>query len=57
MPALPRLHYLQPGGPYLVVDSPIGPIYLAYGRSEDAGDAAYLSLCWPFLQNQMRMGR
>jgi NTE family protein len=45
------------GSIYLAVDSPIGPIYVAYGRTEDSLEAVYLSLGWPFLSNQMRMGR
>jgi NTE family protein len=49
--------FINAGSVYFVVDSPLGPIYLAYGRSEDAKDAIYLSLGWPFLRNQMRMGR
>ena len=45
------------GSVYLVLDSPVGPIYLAYGRTEESLDALYLSLGWPFLNNQTRMGR
>lgn len=45
------------GSIYLGVDSPIGPLYLAYGRSEDNYDAIYLALGWPFLGNQARFGR
>lgn len=49
--------FINAGSLYLGLDSPIGPIYIAYGRSEDSLDAIYLSLGWPFLSNQMRMGR
>ena len=49
--------FITGGSVYLAVDSPIGPLYFAYGRSEDAQDALYLSLGWPFLNNQFRMGR
>ena len=49
--------FLTGGSIYLAVDSPVGPLYLAYGRSEDSQDAVYLSLGWPFLNNQFRMGR
>ncbi len=45
------------GSLYLAIDSPIGPIYIAYGRSEDNLDAVYLSLGWPFLSNLQRLGR
>ena len=49
--------FITSGSIYLAVDSPLGPLYLAYGRSEDSLDAVYLSLGWPFLNNQFRMGR
>lgn len=49
--------FINAGSIYLGMDSPIGPIYLAYGRSEDTQDAIYLTLGWPFLSNQTRMGR
>ena len=49
--------FMGAGSIYLAVDSPIGPIYFAYGRTEDSLDAVYLSLGWPFLSNQLRMGR
>lgn len=49
--------FINAGSVYLVVDSPLGPIYLAYGRSEDNQDGIYLAMGWPFLRNQMRMGR
>lgn len=49
--------FVNGGSLYLAMDSPIGPIYLAYGRSEDSLDALYLSLGWPFLSDQMRLGR
>ena len=45
------------GSIYLVIDSPIGALYFAYGRTEDSLDALYLSLGWPFLGNNVRMGR
>jgi NTE family protein len=45
------------GSIYLAVDSPLGPVYLAYGRTEESLDAFYLSLGWPFLTNQLRMAR
>ncbi len=49
--------FINAGSIYLALDSPIGPLYIAYGRSEDAQDALYLSLGWPFLSNQRRLGR
>ncbi|AQA16988.1 hypothetical protein BST95_00885 [Halioglobus japonicus] len=45
------------GSVYVALDSPIGPIYLAYGRTEDSLDALYVSLGWPFLTNMHRLGR
>jgi NTE family protein len=45
------------GSIYLVIDSPVGPIYLAYGRTENSQDALYLSLGWPFLINNSTPGR
>ncbi|MEP4484062.1 MAG: patatin-like phospholipase family protein [Halioglobus sp.] len=45
------------GSVYLGIDSPIGPMYLAYGRTEDDLNALYLSLGWPFLSNLNRLGR
>ncbi len=49
--------FVNAGSIYFAMDSPIGPIYIAYGRSEDAEGALYLALGWPFLNNQMRIGR
>lgn len=49
--------FINAGSIYLAMDSPVGPIYLAYGRSQDSQDALYIALGWPFLSNQMRMGR
>jgi NTE family protein len=49
--------FVNAGSIYFAMDSPIGPIYIAYGRSEDAQDALYLALGWPFLNNQFRIGR
>jgi NTE family protein len=45
------------GSIYLGIDSPIGPLYLAYGRTEQNLEAVYLSLGWPFLSNHNRLGR
>lgn len=45
------------GSVYLAVDSPLGPIYFAYGRSADSQNAVYLSLGWPFLNQNSRIGR
>jgi NTE family protein len=45
------------GSIYLGIDSPLGPIYLAYGRTENESEALYLSLGWPFLSNLNRLGR
>jgi NTE family protein len=45
------------GSIYLGIDSPVGPLYVAYGRTENDRDAIYLSLGWPFLTNQVRIGR
>lgn len=36
------------GSIYLAVDSPIGPLYLAYGRSGASNQSIYFSLGWPF---------
>ncbi len=49
--------FVNAGSIYLGLDSPIGPIYIAYGRSEESLDAIYLSLGWPIFSNQVRMGR
>ena len=49
--------FITGGSIYLAVDSPLGPLYFAYGRTEDSRDALYLSLGWPFLNNQFRIGR
>jgi len=45
------------GSIYLAIDSPLGPIYLAYGRTNESHDAVYLSLGWPFLTNNTTPGR
>ncbi|MEH6592918.1 MAG: patatin-like phospholipase family protein [Halioglobus sp.] len=45
------------GSVYLGIDSPIGPIYIAYGRTTSARSAIYLSLGWPFLGQNSRIGR
>ncbi len=45
------------GSIYLAVDSPLGPLYLAYGRTNESFDAIYLSLGWPFLTNNTTPGR
>ncbi len=43
------------GSIYLAVDSPIGPIYFAYGRAGGSVQSIYLSLGWPFYnQNNFR---
>lgn len=49
--------FLTAGSIYLAIDSPIGPLYVAYGRSENDRDALYLSLGWPFLSDTQRLGR
>jgi NTE family protein len=49
--------FINAGSVYLAINSPIGPVYVAYGRTEDSNDGLYLSLGWPFLSNQQRMGR
>lgn len=45
------------GSIYLGLDSPIGPVYIAYGRTESNQSALYLSLGWPFLGQNTRIGR
>jgi len=45
------------GSIYLGIDSPVGPLYVAYGHTEQNLSAIYLSLGWPFLTNQVRIGR
>ncbi len=45
------------GSIYLAIDSPVGPIYFAYGRTNESHDAIYLALGWPFLSNNSTPGR
>ena len=45
------------GSIYVAVDTPIGPIFVAYGRTEESLDAIYLSIGWPFMLGNLRMGR
>jgi len=45
------------GSIYLAIDSPVGPIYLAYGRTNESQNAVYLALGWPFLSNNTTPGR
>ncbi|MBE9537663.1 MAG: patatin-like phospholipase family protein [Proteobacteria bacterium] len=45
------------GSIYLAIDSPLGPIYFAYGRTNESQDAIYLALGWPFLSNNTTPGR
>ncbi|MEM1114785.1 MAG: BamA/TamA family outer membrane protein, partial [Pseudomonadota bacterium] len=45
------------GSIYLAVNSPLGPVYIAYGRNEEELDAIYLSIGWPFLQPSGRLIR
>ena len=45
------------GSIYLAVNSPLGPIYVAYGRNEEELDAIYLSIGWPFLSPASRIPR
>ncbi|MEH6569480.1 MAG: patatin-like phospholipase family protein [Halioglobus sp.] len=45
------------GSVYLAIDSPLGPLYFAYGRAADSRNAIYLSLGWPFLNQNSRVGR
>ena len=45
------------GSIYLAIDSPVGPIYIAYGRTNESHDAIYLALGWPFLNNNSTPGR
>lgn len=42
------------GSIYLAIDSPVGPIYLAYGRAPENNQAVYFSLGWPFNLESMR---
>lgn len=49
--------FANAGSLYLALDTPVGPIYIAYGRSEGSRDALYLAIGWPFLNNQLLMGR
>jgi NTE family protein len=48
---------ISAGSVYLAVSSPIGPLYLAYGRTEGSRSALYIALGWPFLNSQMLIGR
>ncbi|MEH6588877.1 MAG: patatin-like phospholipase family protein [Halioglobus sp.] len=45
------------GSIYLAIDSPIGPLYLAYGQTSDSRSAVYIALGWPFLGQNTRIGR
>jgi NTE family protein len=45
------------GSIYLAIDSPLGPLYLAYGLTNQSQQAIYLSLGWPFLTNNSTPGR
>lgn len=45
------------GSIYLAVETPLGPLYLAYGLTEDSVDAFYLSLAWPFLGDRSPIAR
>jgi NTE family protein len=45
------------GSIYLGLDSPIGPLYLAYGYNDLNQDAIYLTLGWPFLVGSNRLRR
>lgn len=49
--------FIFSGSIYLAVDTPIGPLHIAYGRTEDSRDAFYLSLGWPFFSNTSKFGR
>jgi NTE family protein len=48
---------IMAGSIYLAIDSPLGPLYIAYGLTEDSQQALYLSLGWPFLTNNTIPGR
>lgn len=48
---------LLAGSMFIAVESPIGPIHVAYGYAEDEVDAFYLTLGWPFLTHDVRMER
>lgn len=45
------------GSVYLAIDSPIGPAHIALGSTEGDDLILYLSIGWPFLTNQTRIGR
>jgi NTE family protein len=45
------------GSVYLAIDSPFGPLYIAYGRTKNSQQAIYLALGWPFLTNNSIPGR
>ena len=45
------------GSIYLAIDTPLGPLYFAYGRTNQSQQAIYLSLGWPFLTNNTTPGR
>lgn len=49
--------FITAGSLYFAIDSPLGPLYLAYGRTETDQDGIYLSLGWPFLTEFNRVGR
>ena len=45
------------GSIYLAIDSPIGPVFVAYGQTTNSRSAIYFSLGWPFLGQNSRIGR
>jgi len=45
------------GSIYLAIDSPLGPVYIAYGQSVKSQSAVYFSLGWPFLGQNTRISQ
>jgi NTE family protein len=45
------------GSVYLAIDSPLGPLYLAYGQTTNSRSALYIAIGWPFLGHNTRIGR
>jgi NTE family protein len=49
-PLMPRSNsdLITAGSAYVATDSPIGPLYLGYGRADDGNDSLYLYLGYPY---------
>ncbi|WP_188109776.1 patatin-like phospholipase family protein [Pseudohalioglobus sediminis] len=45
------------GSLYVGTDTPVGPVYFAWGVTSDSADTFYLALSWPFMLDDLRPGR